>query len=201
MKSLTGVMAFVLTLGLIAGACYAQPGQPRKKDGNRAMRPEAQKGMGNHKEGRAAGARGMRIIKSLASDPELAKQIGLEDYQIKKLRQELYNIEKKNIELNADLRLAGLEQARAMIQDDVSEEEVMQAVEKAGEVRTKLAKLRARQMLLVKQTLSADQLEKLRQEMQRKRQRSKEKLRGRTRNKEQDLRRNKNKRREGNKNK
>ena len=107
-----------------------------------------------------------RIIK----DPELVEEIGLTEEQIKAYRNKKYDLEAKSIRLRAELKLAGLEQARLMTDSAIDEAAVMKAVEKTGKSRTELAKLKVKKVLLVKQSFTPEQIKKAGQLMRRRRQ-------------------------------
>ncbi len=182
MKRMVALFSWIIALGLITGACFAQP-QRGGKSGRNMMSRAGNKG--------ARGGGESRLIKKLVQDKELAEEVGLEEEQVDKLSEGLYEIERKNVELKADLQLAGLEQAKLMMQEEVNEKEVMEAVEKAGQARTELAKLKVKQMLLVKQTLSEDQLSELKEVMRRKRQEMRERMRDRRSEQKRDKERDK----------
>ena len=92
--------------------------------------------------------------------PETARKLGLEAAQVKKLKQGLARVQKQEKALHAKLAAAGREQAKLlMAKGKVDEAAIMKAVEKTGRLRTQMAKLRIRPILLVKQTLTAEQIE------------------------------------------
>lgn len=103
------------------------------------------------------------LIERMLSTPELYGQIGLREEQARVLREAVYEIQRREIELRAELELAGLEQARLMTREEVDEDAVLQAVETAGGLRTELAKLRARKILLLRKTLDREQMQRVRE--------------------------------------
>lgn len=116
---------------------------------------------GAHQEGPGGGREAM--IKKLLDVPEVTKAAGISDEQIATLRDARFDFDRRAIDLRAELEKAGLDQARLMTQPEIDEAAVMSAVEHAGQVRTELAKLKIQQLLLVKKTLTEEQLQKLRE--------------------------------------
>jgi len=102
------------------------------------------------------------MIMGILNSPAMARELGLTDEQIEPLKSGLFELRGKEIELKAQMEKAGLEQARLMTEKDVDEAAVMAAVEKAGAIRTEMAKLRVRGLLLVKRHISPEQIERIR---------------------------------------
>jgi Spy/CpxP family protein refolding chaperone len=101
------------------------------------------------------------MIERLLESPEIAEAAGITEEQQAMLRDARFESKTREIELRADLEKTGLEQARLMTEETVDEAAVLAAVEKAGALRTELAKLKIGQVLLVKKTLTPEQLKKL----------------------------------------
>lgn len=97
------------------------------------------------------------------SNPRVAKELGLTDEQIAGLREKIFGLKQKQIELGADLEKVGLQQAKLMSEKKIDEAAVMAQVEKAGALRTEQAKLRVQGLLILKKTLSDEQIEKARE--------------------------------------
>jgi len=101
------------------------------------------------------------LIARIVEDQELAADIGLTEDQISSLKNNMYDLKKEEIKLNADLRLAGLEQARLITESALDEKAVMAAVGRTGEIKTKIAKLKISRILLLKKTLTPEQIKKV----------------------------------------
>lgn len=115
---------------------------------------------GEHGGERRKGGRGHRegMIARIVSNPKVAQQIGLSEEQIEALKDGTHDIKTERIKLREKLELAAQEQARLMTESSIDEDAVMAAVEKTGEIKTKLAKLQVKQLLLVKKTLTVEQI-------------------------------------------
>jgi Spy/CpxP family protein refolding chaperone len=99
-----------------------------------------------------------RIVHSKA----VAKKLGLDEAQVDTIRKALFDIKMEEVELRAKLEKAALNQARILMQDDVDEGALMESVEETGNVRTELAKLRIKPLLVIRETLTPEQLEQAR---------------------------------------
>ena len=95
--------------------------------------------------------------------PQVVEAIGLDESEAAALKEGMFALREEQIEVRARLEKAGLEQARLLTEQDIDEDALMAAVEAAGEANTDLAKLSMRQILLVKKTLTPEQLEKARE--------------------------------------
>jgi Spy/CpxP family protein refolding chaperone len=103
------------------------------------------------------------MIARILTNPKAAETLGLSEEQVKALREKLDNGRKEMETLRVDLEKASVEQAHLLTATQaVDEAAVMAAVEKAGEIRTKIAKLAVQQLLIVKKTLTPEQIEKAR---------------------------------------
>lgn len=147
----------LLTVAGVATICVASTvfGQP-PREGRRAGGGE---GMEGHEP----------LISRIVDNPKIAERLGLSDEQVDALRKESYSAREKEIKLRAELELAGLEQAKLLTSKEVDEDSLMQAVEKTGKIRTELAKLRVKQLLVIKETLSEEQLNQIRSAMRERR--------------------------------
>jgi Spy/CpxP family protein refolding chaperone len=103
------------------------------------------------------------LLERLSQGSELAKKIGLSEEQQSKLRDGMFDIKTREADLRADLEKASLAQAKLMTEKTVDEKVLMAAVEKTGAVRTEMAKLRIKGLLLLKQTLTPEQMGKAQQ--------------------------------------
>lgn len=108
-----------------------------------------------------------QMIEQLLTNPKVAEKLGLEQAQIDEIRSKMYDLQVKQIKLEADMKLASLKQARALMAQEIDEKEALDIIEELGELRTDLAKLRMQRLLLVKKTLTPEQMEKIKKLRQR----------------------------------
>lgn len=116
----------------------------------------------------AGGRRGMpggmdretMLLVHMLGVPEVVEEIGIDEATATTLKDGIFKLREQQVEVRATLEKAGLEQARLLTEKDIDEDALMTAVEAAGAANTELAKLRMRQLLLVKQSLTAEQIEK-----------------------------------------
>jgi Spy/CpxP family protein refolding chaperone len=106
------------------------------------------------------------VVSRLVENPKQAAELGISEEQLTALKDGMYELRKRQVDLNAELEKAALEQARLMTETTIDEVALMAAVEKTGSIRTELAKLRITQLLLVKKTLTAEQIEALKKKIQ-----------------------------------
>ncbi len=107
--------------------------------------------------GPGAGGPGRFIEKMI--EGETAEKLGLEPEQIEALKKGLAEIQKQEAKLREKLEAAGKEQAELLsAEGEIDETAVMKAIEKTGKIRTQMAKLRIQPILLVKSTLTEEQL-------------------------------------------
>jgi hypothetical protein len=167
MRNVSQGITILTVLALLAGTTLAE----RKERKERPERPEAcaqapdqgsrhqgPRGTHGRRPGGEHGGSG-RFVEQMLK-PETARKLGLEAAQVKKLKQGLARVQKQEKALHAKLAAAGREQAKLlMAKGKVDEAAIMKAVDKTGRLRTQMAKLRIRPILLVKQTLTAEQIE------------------------------------------
>jgi Spy/CpxP family protein refolding chaperone len=103
----------------------------------------------------------------LLENPEIAKKIGLTDEQIETLKEEQYKLQTQKIDLRAKMEKAALEQARLLTKEDSSDEEILEAVEETGKIRTELAVVGMQQLLVIRRVLTKEQREKIQKMMRR----------------------------------
>lgn len=124
--------------------------------------PKRRPGMGGPEMGRGPG--GDRepplemLIGRMIENPEAVKKLGLSEEQINALKDSLKQLREEQESLHEQMRTAAEEQVKLLQADTVDEAALMAAVEKTGAIRTEIAKLRVKGMLLVKKTLTADQV-------------------------------------------
>ncbi len=123
---------------------------------------------GFHPEGGPQGGSGRFIERML--EPKVAEKLGLEPEQIKRLEKGIQHIKEREEALHDKLKQAGRKQAELLMEEEVDEDALMTAIEETGRIRTQMAKLRVKPILLVKQTLTTEQVEEARKLMHRGRQ-------------------------------
>ena len=164
MKVIPTTLSAVLVVLTISGLALAQGAAPRDGRQGHDGSDRMQRGMNGGSHGAGAGHMEM-LFGRMAENPELREKLGITDEQIQALRNKSFEFRKKQVDLRAELEKAGMDQARLMMEDDPDEDAIMAAVEKAGATKTALAKLQVRQMLLVKKTLTPDQVAAIREIM------------------------------------
>ncbi len=102
------------------------------------------------------------LLLRLLGNPAFAERLGLSDGQRDALVEEARTLQDAIAALQTGMQQQALRQAGLIAQPDVDEAELMAAVEALGELRTGIAKLRMRQMLLLRQHLSPEQLQQMR---------------------------------------
>lgn len=188
-----GILAIMCLLSVaIAGTAPGQEDQPfgREHDRPRMRGGYQREGrQGEHGGGRFnMGGRNRQgaMIGRIINNPEIAEKIGLTEEQIQALKSASSDVQKEMIRLRAEMEIAGMEQAQLITETDIDENAVMKAVEKTGEIRTKMAKLQVKQLLLVKKTLSSEQIEEAGELMRKHRNKNKDK-RHRRRRRDRDV--------------
>lgn len=140
---------------LIAGAAAAQMGAGGHHPGDG---PFGQGRRGQGPEMNRRGGPGRFIEKMFQGD--IADDLGLKDEQITRLKKGLERLKDREEKLHDKLRIAGKEQAEQLsTKGKIDEEALMNAIEKTGRIRTQMAKLRIQPIILVKKTLTEEQIE------------------------------------------
>lgn len=147
MKRLTPIIALIAVLltGLLAaGSAFARkgPGGPGGHDGPRAEF-------------------NLRMLERAAG------QLGLDDATLDRIKDRVYQAEKKGIDLRAKLELAKLELRRTLDADAPPKDEAMKRIAEVGRLETELRQHQIGLMLDVKAMLTPEQrqmLEKMRGE-------------------------------------
>ncbi len=148
----TAILAVTVAMGVAGVAAAQQFGPPGGENGPMGGRPVDMERM---------------LLGRVINNAKVAQDLGLSAEQIQTLRDGLYEIQTRKVELRADLEVAGLKQARLLTADAIDEKALMDAVEHTGDVRTEIAKAEMGALLLVHKTLNAEQREKVRQMMHR----------------------------------
>ena len=97
--------------------------------------------------------------------PKAAEELGLTPAQVTTLKEQAEPLRTEMESLRKELEQASVEQAKLLTGGSVEEDALMAAVEKTAAVRLKMAKLAMKQLLLVKRTLSPEQVAKARELM------------------------------------
>jgi Spy/CpxP family protein refolding chaperone len=122
------------------------------------------------REGREEGpmeffARSEAMMARMVVNPGMAEKLGISSNQAATLREKLIEIKKKQIDLRAAIEKQGLEQAQLLSATPIDEQAVMAAVEKAGQMKTQMAKQELEAVLLLRKTLTPEQIAKAREMM------------------------------------
>lgn len=106
---------------------------------------------------------GNGLMAKIVTSDAFAEKLGLTEKQVKELKDGFLDLRKKEIQLKADLEIAGEEQARLMTDEEADEGDIIKAVEKAGKIKTEMAVVKVRQLMLVKKVLNPEQRKLMRQ--------------------------------------
>lgn len=136
----------------------APEGAPKAPEGGRrAVREHARAPMMEAREF----DQGM-IMRALAPDSPIAKEIGLTEDQRKALKGVMDSAVDEMKGLQAKMREAGKKQVEMMGQNAPDEEAILKGVEEIGALRTQIAKVTTRQILAAQKVLTPQQREQLR---------------------------------------
>jgi Spy/CpxP family protein refolding chaperone len=172
MKRILSPMSLAAVGVVLAAQVFAQAGgdqrQERRRDsefggGRKDWRTGEERKMGPDADGPSA----MNPIMRMLGNPKIVKELGLSEAQVKTLRDAEFETQKRFADLRAELEKAGLDQAKLMTETSVDEKALMATVEKTGALRTEMAKLHVRQLLLLRNTLTPEQRDKAQAMMRR----------------------------------
>lgn len=90
-------------------------------------------------------------------------KIELTQEQKEKMRDTRLNFQKQNIRLKADLKIAGLELRSLMADEEADKAKIYQKIEEISALRTKLAKSRVDQKMAIRDILTKEQRDKLKE--------------------------------------
>ena len=162
-----------MAIGLMAIAMVSQAGAEMNAPASGGTAEPAGAGMAGGPRGKLAermkagdpgAGRAMEgLIERLVNNPKLTAEIGLTEAQLTTLKTALEDLRREEKELRAQQESGGLEQAKLLSQDTVDEAAVMAAVERAGKARTEMAKLLVKQLLVVKRTLTPEQMTRIKE--------------------------------------
>ena len=145
----------------------------REESGNRDAQGPKQREGRSGTEGRQNRGPDMqnRLMYHIVSNPERAAKMGIPEEQAAAIKQKLEENEQQMRQVQEEMRALARRQAEMMTGDNINEEELMNVVEEVGARNTALAKLRIKQLMIVKNGLNEEQLGKLRKMFQDKRRR------------------------------
>jgi len=164
------VILFTMILSLIASFAYAQGGIGGRGPGNgqcdgtgpgMSPRPDCNmQGMGNFDpQGKGHDNRGPREGMVLG----LAKELSLTDAQIDKIKMIVTNHQLSMVDAHADLQKAQIRVETLMRDDNASDVEVMDAIDKVSMAEAKISKLRYTHRNEIHKILTQDQQDKLKE--------------------------------------
>ena len=102
-------------------------------------------------------------LERIVSNPKLAAEMGLTADQIAKMKMAWEDLRQQAKELRAGQETSGMDQAKLLSSEAVDEDAVMAAVERAGKAHTELAKLKVKQLLVLRNTLTPEQRAKVKE--------------------------------------
>ena len=108
-----------------------------------------------------AGASGRySMLARFVTNKEVAEKLELSEKQVNHLKAKSIELRKAAIQLKAKKELAGLQQVELLYAEKIDEKALMAAVEKTGRIQTEFAKLRIKQLIMIKKTLTPEQLDR-----------------------------------------
>lgn len=139
-------------------AAPAAAGAPKAPDGG--YKGMHERGRGMMMEGRDFGE-GM-IMRALAPDSPIAKELGLTKEQIEALKGVMRSASEELKGLHEKMQAAARKQAEMMSANTPDEAAVLKGVEEIGALRTQIAKVTTRQILAAQKILTVEQRAELR---------------------------------------
>ncbi len=115
--------------------------------------------MGEHQDmrGKPRHAPG-EMLSHMLANPQMAERLGLSEEQSQTIRTAMEKTRGEMTELRTQLHEAAMEQGRILMEKDTDEAALMALIEKSGKIRTEIAKLAVRPLLVIKQTLTPEQM-------------------------------------------
>lgn len=174
MKRALTITAVLLIAAAMVMAQGKEDGRPMGGEkGERGMGMQGGRGMGM--QGGRGGERGGRggerggpggqhgdMMERMLSNPEIREKLGITDEQVAELKTDLQKMKEEMIDLQAEMQKVGLRQAEAMTAKDIDEGKLMDMVEDAGKLRTKMAKLQIKKMILFRKYVDPEKMEQVR---------------------------------------
>lgn len=144
-----------------------KPGMRRKPEDFRANMQERMKKHGGpagddreHRGGRE------EMMERMLNNPEIMEKLGISEENARKIQEELKKIQEESHGLRTEMEKLGMEQAKAMTAKELDEGRLMSLVDELGRVRTELAKIQIRKMILLRQNIDPEKMEAIRARMQ-----------------------------------
>ena len=152
MKTRNLLLGITICLAMAAIA-FAVPGQggPRRGGSGGSGSRGSHHGRDSHGIGR------------MLANPKVAEALGLSEEQTEELKKMHFKTRSREIDLQADVEKAKLKVRELMRQDEPAEDEVMSALDDAGEAQLALHKSKVKHMLKVRSLLGPDNVKKLKE--------------------------------------
>ncbi len=103
------------------------------------------------------------LLPQLLSNSKTAAEVGLNKEQIDKLNAEINTIKEQLTQKRKEMDKSALKQAQLMSAKKINEQALMKAIDNTGRIRTQIAKLQVKQILIIKQSLTQEQIDKAKQ--------------------------------------
>jgi Spy/CpxP family protein refolding chaperone len=161
----TAAILVAITMMTFVSSVQAE-GKPPRDNERKKMPPRGREEMGRGPGGRPDKS----LIERFISNPNVVKKLGLSDDQVELLKSSSDQTKIKLAELQEAMREAGKKQAQQITADNLDEQAVMEAVEEVGRIRTEMAKLRTRDIMMLKKLMTPEQREQLKKVMKHQRQ-------------------------------
>lgn len=145
------------------------------KDRSAFANRDAQRGSGAREKSGFGNKQGPsnddRLLAALVHNPRLAEQLELTDAQHSTLREAVATQRSRFESLKTEVQAVALKQARLISAEPLDEDALMAAVDEAFALRAEMAKLKIKQVLLMREVLTPEQMQRSRQMMQSRRSR------------------------------
>lgn len=151
---------------------FAQEMERSAKPGTRGERGDAranmQERMKKHGAGEGGERRGGRdeMVERMLNNPEMREKLGISEENMQKIKEELKKMHEESRQLRAQMEKLGMEQAKAMTSKELDEGRLMSLVEELGKIRTEMAKMQIRKMILLRKNIDPEKMDAIRQKAQ-----------------------------------
>jgi Spy/CpxP family protein refolding chaperone len=160
MKNTDYAMMTILTVLLTACVALGQESNTTSSVKPPPGGPGMWGGMG---QGEGDGLRADMMLERILTNADMIAKIGLSDDQAKTLNTAIADIKSKRATIKSQMDALALEQVTKMAQTNVDEKAVLKLVEQIGELRTQIAKSAISELLLIKRTVTPEQMKKMRE--------------------------------------
>jgi hypothetical protein len=155
----------VIVTGLLAaGVAFGQ--ESNAPSGGRMGPPGGPGGQGmwgGMGQGEGEGVRAEMMLQHILTNSEMIAKIGLSAEQVKTLNTAIKEMKSAREKIKSQMETLAVEQVTKMAQTNVDETAVLKLVEQIGELRTQIAKSAVSELLLIKRTVTPDQMKKMRE--------------------------------------